>query len=165
MSAAGIPVFYGALDKQTAGLEVESADPNRPVCTIGEFETLRPVRVLDLGHQIQGVSLFDPQKRHQRPVRAFLRQFRKSISRPIEKDDRIHIEYVPTQVVAEYFRHIFTDPKGAHLDGILYPSTKRVDGICCVLFMAATDCVDYPEAGKALRLRGADRIRKKGGKK
>ena len=34
----------------------------------------------------------------------FMNKFLHDFSSPIERDDRIHIEYVPTQVITEYLR-------------------------------------------------------------
>jgi len=152
MSAAGIPVFYGALDEETTRAEVESANPGKPVITIGKFEILRPLRVLDLANPVDVPSIFDVSRRNERSGRAFLRAFTADISRPIERDDRIHVEYVPTQIVAEYFRHVFRDAHGRRLDGILYPTAKKRDGACCVLFLDRDDCVDDVISGKALCL-------------
>jgi hypothetical protein len=164
MSAAGIPAFYGALDEKTTAAEVKSNDAKAPIITIGRFETLKPLRVLDLGGQIDIPSIFDVKRRHERSSRAFLRAFRADVSRPIKRDGRIHVEYVPTQIVAEYFRHVFRDRRGRRLYGILYPSAKRRGGVCCVLFLDREDCVDTAVPGKALRLvaisRNAKRKRK-----
>jgi len=164
MSGAGIPVFYGALDAETTQMEVESDDPARAIVTIGTFRTLRSLNVLDLADPIEGVSIFDAQRRHQRSARAFLREFRADISKPIQKDNRIHIEYVPTQVVAEYFRHVFVDEDQSQLDGILYPSTRNDNGVCCVLFLSAVECVDAPAPDKTLHLLQVARRPKRTGK-
>ena len=45
----------------------------------------------------------------------FLHDFSKEVSRPIERDDRIHIEYLPTQAFTEYIRYRFQDNNGSHL--------------------------------------------------
>lgn len=46
------------------------------------------------------------------------------------------IEYVPSQIVAEYFRFLFKDKDGEKIDGIKYWSAKNKDekGICYVVF-------------------------------
>ena len=98
----------------------------------------------------------------------FLREFLLDFSSPIERDDRIHIDYVPTQVVTEYLRDakLEGDPP---LDGIKYRSSRRKGGICYVLFideygvepkdgdLTANDAEDerwrMPKDGYALGLR------------
>ena len=152
MSPAGIPVFYGALDDTTAQVEVESDDPTRACVTIGRFLTLKPLRVLDLGKWISIPSIFEERRRHERAPRKFLNEFIEDISEPIEKDGRIHVEYVPTQIVAEYFRHIFVDKDGKGLDGILYPSAHNQEGVCCVLFLGQNDRVADEDSGGSLQL-------------
>jgi hypothetical protein len=62
----------------------------------------------------------------------FLHRLASDISRPIAHDDRVHIEYVPTQVVTEYLRSA-TFPEGG-LDGIRYRSSRRDGGVSLVLF-------------------------------
>ena len=66
----------------------------------------------------------------------FIEDFRK----PVEKDGREHINYVPTQIVTEYFRSV-VKIGGGTVDGVRYRSSRRKDGICCVLFATAKDVV------------------------
>ena len=98
----------------------------------------------------------------------FMSEFLHDFSSPIERDNRIHIDYVPTQVVTEYLRDakLERDPP---LDGIKYRSARRKGGICYVLFideygvepnagdLTADEAQDEqwhkPKAGYALRLR------------
>jgi hypothetical protein len=63
----------------------------------------------------------------------FLHRLADDISRPIERDDRVHIEYVPTQVVIEFLRTTKL-PEGVKLDGIRYRSSRREGGMSLVLF-------------------------------
>ncbi len=67
----------------------------------------------------------------------------RELSKPIEKDGREHIEYVPTQIVAEYLKYKCKsiDSKRKRIKGILYPSS-RCNGISCALFLRNTHCVD-----------------------
>ena len=71
----------------------------------------------------------------------FLHQFARDIAKCVKKDGREHIEYVPTQVVTEFFRRVFTEPGGQSVDGILYTSSKTGAG-CCVLFLDEKDVRD-----------------------
>ncbi|WP_315264419.1 RES family NAD+ phosphorylase, partial [Tannerella forsythia] len=54
-------------------------------------------------------------------------------SKDIKHDNKIHIEYVPTQIMTEYFRYVFTEISDIKIDGILYPSSQN-GGNCYVLF-------------------------------
>lgn len=64
----------------------------------------------------------------------FLREFVKSISAPVVHDGGEHVEYVPTQVLTEYFRKHVSAPDGSPLDGIVYPSARRRGGRSLVVF-------------------------------
>ncbi|BDH47629.1 hypothetical protein TUM12370_36730 [Salmonella enterica subsp. enterica serovar Choleraesuis] len=126
MSPAGIPMFYGAFDRETTLAETLSGNEpagNKAIC--GEFKTTRPLKLLDLTALRTFPSLFDEDRRHLRNKYAFMYAFRRDFIKPIERTDRAHAEYVPTQVVTEYFRHVFTTPEGEQLDGIIYPSSKN----------------------------------------
>src|SRR5262249_23506696 len=57
------------------------------------------------------------------------------LAKPIKKDDREHIEYVPTQVVTEFLRHEFRTEGGHRVKGIIYQSARNGKGKCCVLFV------------------------------
>lgn len=119
MNPAGIPMFYGALDQETAAVEVYRGLPYAAVATW--FPT-RALRVVDLT-RAPSPSPFDPSI----PLRdvymaAFLRGFIDDISKPIVDDDRVHREYIPTQIFTEYLRYrLLSSP--AALDGILFPSS------------------------------------------
>lgn len=52
------------------------------------------------------------------------------------------VEYVPTQVVSEYFRTIFARDYGVTAQGLLYGSAANEGGICCALFVEREHCVD-----------------------
>jgi hypothetical protein len=67
----------------------------------------------------------------------FIKDFRK----PIDRKDRAHIDYVPTQIVTEYFRHIF-EYKGHNVDGIIYPSSKGSGREAVVIFANNEQCLE-----------------------
>lgn len=141
MSPAGIPMFYGASDVDTAIKETVDPDRVEPaLVTIGRFETARDFRVLDLTSLPPIPSLFDRERRHQRAGLMFLRSFVRDLVRPIKKDGREHIEYVPTQVVSEYFRRVFRTTDGLPVHGIVYWSAHHRGGRCCVLFFENDEC-------------------------
>ena len=147
MSAAGIPVFYCALDRETALAETRKTERSSgisKVLTIGLWKPLKTLRVLDLAEIPPKPSVFDAKRRHLREVVSFLAAFSEDISHPIQKDGHEHIEYVPTQVFTEYIRYVYKDHEGAALDGILYRSAVNECGINCVLFLENEECCEYP---------------------
>src|SRR5688572_9060324 len=91
------------------------------------WQSARPLQVLDLSELPPVPSIFAA-SREWRGVLLFLREFVKSISAPVVHDGREHIEYVPTQILTDYFRRKVTALDGSALDGIVYPSARRRGG-------------------------------------
>jgi hypothetical protein len=140
MSPAGIPMFYGALEEYTAIAEcVQGRLKKGKVANVGAFIATEEFLVLDLTNLEPIPSLFAGQA-DLRQVLGFLHSFVRDLSKPIKKDDRVHIEYVPTQIVTEYFRHSFECPDGQPVRGILYPSSRAPGGTACVLFFIREEC-------------------------
>jgi hypothetical protein len=143
MSPAGIPMFYGADDEATAIAETYTPKPGVPAAvTVGTFETARDMWGVDLTELPPLPSLFDEQRRHLRGGIAFLREFVRDLAKPIQKDGREHIGYVPTQVVTEYLRHIFRAEGGYRVKGVIYQSARNGKGKCCVLFVGNKGCCE-----------------------
>lgn len=141
MSPSGISMFYGAFDVETALRE--TFDPKRSTmkgATVATFCTNRDLLVLDLAVLPSLPSPFDRADRHLRRRLRFLHEFVNDFSRPVERDGREHVEYVPTQVVTEFFRHRYLAPGGASIDGIVYTSSRGGGGKAVVLFVAAREC-------------------------
>ena len=139
MNAEGIPVFYGATDRNTCVSEVRAAVGGQVV--LGRFELLRPISLLDLDAlasvYAQG-SCFDPDYAEQEARAEFFRQLVAEISQPVMPQDESQ-EYIPTQVVAEYFAHR-VEPR---IDGIIFRSSQTGgDGRNLVLLNHA--CVVEP---------------------
>jgi len=132
MSAAGIPMFYTAEDERTAFLETY-AGPTPNDWFIGEFELLHDVWVLDLARLDASPSVFSKLPTDEKDLLRFLNEFKKAIISPVNRDDS-HADYVPSQVVAEYFRHMYIH-EGEPLRGIRFRSS-RTDGINIAFFCA-----------------------------
>lgn len=143
MSPAGISMFYGSFDMATAAAETMTA-PGRHA--MAEFRTTRPIRVLDLGRP-PFVSIFDHKLGSLDEWAVFMRAFIKDLQRPVESNGEQHYEYVPTQIVTEYFRS-GTGPTGK-LDGITYSSVKNAGGRCIVLFADRNDVDPTPDPSRA----------------
>ena len=143
MSPAGISMFYGALDLNTAILETfDPCKGSRKKAAYGIFSPVRPLRVLDLSKIPDVPSIFDSAKHSIRPGIMFLHDFLKDFTKPFSKDEEAHVKYVPTQVVTEYFRHIFRTAAGKRLDGIMYPSSRQENQTAVVIFANNDACVE-----------------------
>jgi hypothetical protein len=132
MTPAGISAFYGAFDTVTAATEARSG-PGDDEVTVGRFKAMRQLRLIDLSRINLSDTIFvkEPVIHHEE-VR-FLKTFRNVISKPIELDDRIHTEYVPTQVLTEFFRYLFK-PERRTVHGLIYPSSVSPGGENIVIF-------------------------------
>ena len=120
MNAQGISVFYGGTEQSTCVSELRPSVGSSIV--IARFELLRPVRLLDLGALSKAYvscSYFDPEYPVHKARSAFLSRLVSEISQPILPEDEA-LEYVPTQVVAEYLAH----KADSQVDGIIYPSSQ-----------------------------------------
>ena len=140
MSPAGIPMFYGAFDEKTVRAELYDPTKRSQIITVGIFETARHFKVVDLTRLPDLPSLFDTNNRHKRAALRFLEGFVRDLSAPIIKDGQEHIEYVPSQIVTEYFRKVFRTVRGEPVHGLIYQSSRKDMGRCCVLFFENEHC-------------------------
>jgi hypothetical protein len=134
MGPPGIVMTYAADDPKTALAETA----NEPGSfAVGEFVTERDALILDLTRLPPVPSPFaelpDSLEYDPRPRLLFLHGISREISRPIARDDRVHIEYVPSQVVTEYVRTA-VKVDGRLVDGIRYQSWRRKAQTALVLF-------------------------------
>src|SRR5260370_39315287 len=104
------------------------------------METLLPGRealIVDFAQVPKIPSIFEPihdtLEYNPRRLLIFLHALARDISRPIERDDRVHIEYVSTQVVTEYLRSKATID-GRKVEGVRYSSSRHEGGSSLVLF-------------------------------
>ncbi len=133
MNAPGIVVFYVAEEMETA---IAEATGGQGAFSIGTFETLREVTIVDLTRLPPVPSIFEDGPRDSL---LFLRQFAREVSQPFEPDAEIHIEYVPTQVVSEFLRHRFRGKDGEPIRGVVYGSAKRPGSKNVALFIEAAE--------------------------
>lgn len=132
MNPAGISYLYLAFEPETAFAEVLGGPPCR--LAMANYETIRELNILDLTQLPDEPSIFDGARGGEREAVLFLESFIEEISRPVRKDGGEHIEYVPSQVVCEYFALAFVARDKQRLDGIVYPSAVRPGGCNLVLF-------------------------------
>ena len=134
MSPPGIVMFYACENEETAVLETASSFGR---FAIAHFATLRPALILDLTAIPPVPSLFqvvpDSLEYWPRRVLKFLHHVAREMSQRIDRDDRVHIEYVPTQVVTEFVRSQPTIDR-KRVDGIRYPSSVHPCHASFVLF-------------------------------
>ena len=147
MSAAGVSVFYGALERTTAAVEASVSMPagREWALTAAAWRCSRPLHVLDLSNLPPVPSIFAA-SREWRGALLFLRDFVASISAPVVHDGGEHVEYVPTQILTDHFRNHVRAPDGSPLDGIVYPSARRRRGTSLVVFRSR-DALDPSTLG------------------
>ena len=128
MNPPGIPMFYGTEAARTAVREIR-----RRSAKVGKFRLNRPLRILDLARlpEIPGIWA-NPDRRRRLGLR-FLHEFTDAIMQPVAGNDRANVDYIPSQVVTEYFRDFAF--AGGKLDGIRFPSTLDPRGRNVVLFI------------------------------
>ena len=145
MSPAGIPMFYAALHKNTAIAETFDSicgNLNELAISLATFRTSRSLVLLDLVKLPSQPSCFDREKRHTIKTIRFLWNLKDDLTKPIDKDGREHVDYVPTQVITEYIRHQvkYGEKRKRQIDGIIYPSTKDNGGTSVVIFAESKNC-------------------------
>lgn len=124
-------MFYASDDAETALRETARKSGT---FALGRFETKRSAKILDLTQLPPVPSLFDLNNAQDRPQLIFLHSFARDVSKPVAHDDRIHVEYVPTQVVTEYFRSVFKTADGARVAGVRYSNSQHLGHASIVLF-------------------------------
>ena len=122
MSPAGIPMFYACDIPETALRETADREGR---FAVGLFTTGRSALILDLTKVPSTPSLFQTQSDtlefQPREVLGFLNHLANEISRPIERDDKVHFSYTPTQVVTEFVLNKLAR-KDASIGGIKFNS-------------------------------------------
>lgn len=156
MSPAGISMLYVATDEATAIAETLEAGTPNATGVLATFELRRPLRVVDLARQRRVPSLFTPGTTpRDRAGPQFLHAFAREVAQPIVRDERVHTEYVPTQVVTEYLRYRFRR-NGRPVQGVQYRSSRSTSGANIALFIGheafAGPRADWLPSRIALRL-------------
>lgn len=134
MNAAGISVFYGATETQTALAEVRP--PVGSWVAVARFTFMRELRLLNLA-ALKNISprgsLFDDAFTDLMLRVQFLRQLSDKMTIPVMPGQE-EIEYLITQAIADYLSMNST----TNLDGIIFPSLQTGDGSNIVLFHKAS---------------------------
>jgi hypothetical protein len=147
MNANGISMFYGASDSEVALAEVRPPVGSRAL--VGEFQIIRPVRLLDVA-ALQSVyiegSIFDPGYLEQLSLWKFMGRLSERITMPVMPDDE-PTEYLITQMIADYLAR----QPAPGLDGILFSSVQSPGEHRNVVLFHHASCVealDIPEGTK-----------------
>ncbi len=150
MSPAGVPMFYGSDDSQTAMIEtVDPAQLTNQAIYGGRFTPARGLCLLDLT-AVPKIDSFFAVNRDVRHAIHFLWHFASDLSRPIKRDRSPHIDYVPTQVFTEYVRFELKAPSGGRFDGLKYRSSRNGKP-CYVVFATQDQCLkSEPRQGERL---------------
>jgi hypothetical protein len=118
MNAAGVRVFYGALQERIAVAELRPPIGSHVI--VGSFAPTRGLRIVDLGvlgDVFEYEDLFSSNFEAVSTRLTFLRMLEQEISLPVQPHHQA-LEYIPTQVVAEYIRIVLG------LDGVGYRSAQ-----------------------------------------
>ena len=158
MSPAGISLFYSSSDFKTCLSEVRES---QSTFTVGEWVTCHDMLFLDLSqylnqennYHLPNISIFDSDNLDKIPIRNFFADFLSDVNKKIDREDLSkRYEYVPTQVVAEFFRHIYRTSSGEKLSGIIYPSCQNPEGKNFVIFCGQRGCLP-PERTQFVKLK------------
>ena len=133
-------MFYCSATLATAKAEALStlAPDHSKLLTASEWSPSRPLTLLNLFDLPKPPSFWFGDRNDRDRVR-FLKAFIESISQPVTHDGREHIDYVPSQIVTEYFRHVYRTEEGKQIDGIMFPSARIKKGRNVVIFASSDD--------------------------
>lgn len=155
-SPSGISMLYSAFDKETAIFEtISREDKKNKYITIAELELGEDKYVIDFCKLPNIPSIFGQIKNYY--LIYFIHDLVRDFTKDVKKDGKEHIEYVPTQVVTEFFRYSFNKKRKYKIDGIIYPSSKNSKKKALVFFW------DNEESEKLLNLKSIakEKIEKK----
>lgn len=128
LNASGISAFYAAYERDTCHAELRPTAGS--IVASAEFELLKPLCVLDttrFGAPAHPENPFARNSLNRAAQWLFMKNFREEIANPIRLSDE-HLDYVPTQAVAEYLNHHLKfdlDGKSRRIDAIIYQSAQN----------------------------------------
>jgi hypothetical protein len=144
-SPAGIPMFYSSEDPETC---IEEIGSEKCTISLSKWKVLKDLNIIDFtelfycqnGNHIAKYfpSFYETEKQNERIALSFLSMFANDLIKPISKDGQENIEYVPTQIVVEFFRRVYN--KKHAIDGFCYYSSKN-NKKNYVLFIEQRNCI------------------------
>ncbi len=136
MNSAGIGCFYAAFDLPTCIAELR---PGVGCTVVGaQFQLTRPIHALDttgFSAPIRPLNIFSKHYMSRTEQWSFMQHFCHEIAKPILRNDE-HLDYIPTQAVAEYFLHHHQCKKNGkpiHIEAIIFESAQFPGGRNIVL--------------------------------
>lgn len=157
MSPAGIVMFYASDAPETALRETAS---DEGTFVVGRFETRRDAIILDFTQLPPIPTLFeevpDSLEYNPRKVLSFLHHVTSAMSQPIARDDRVHINYVPTQIVTEYLRSRVLY-EAVRVEGIRFPSAVDQNKASYVIFASQDNVSPVEDQPRYTFQSGTDR--------
>lgn len=69
----------------------------------------------------------------------FLLEVVSDMSKPVERDNKVHIEYVPTQIFTDLFSYDWFDRNQRLIEGLRYPCSRVPGGSSYVFFYSQDD--------------------------
>lgn len=144
MNPPGIPMFYGSDSQDLAIIESQNTR-----VSIGIFTNTKPITIIDLANMPKIPGFYSNTPRRTILGLEFLYKFAEQIAKPVARDDRVHIEYIPTQILSEYFREFGVGNQ--KIDGVSYRSATGHQGINTVLFATQSNLITstHPDASSA----------------
>lgn len=131
LNPSGISAFYGAFDLRTCIAELRPSVGGGVISA--QFELLRPICVLDttlFTDRPKAVNLFAPGALKRKRQWVFMQTFMEEIGRPVFPGEE-HLQYLPTQAVAEFlnrrFKVSFAGERRA-IDAVIFRSAQRPEG-------------------------------------
>ena len=144
MSPAGISLFYASQDAETCIKELNLKLDQSAI--IGKWKTCRDMLFLDLSRytvcdaELPDIDVFNTEKLHMFPFVKFFAGFLEDVNKNFDPNATSY-EYVPTQVLSEFFRCVYKTPSGEKLSGIIYPSSKCPGGLNYAVFCGNSECL------------------------
>lgn len=150
-------MLYASDNPSTALKEVCK---KKGVYVVARFRTERDAHILDLSRIPPKPSYFeefsDSLEYDPRRIIDFVQHVSCEISKPVARNERSQILYVPTQVVTEYVRSTLTMGK-ARIRGIRYASSVHAGHFSYVIFATRNNISPAPKEETRLSLRRNDR--------
>jgi hypothetical protein len=136
LNPAGILAFYAAFDLATCVAELRPSVGGGVAAA--QFQITQPICVLDMTRFAEGPqapNLFAPKALERGRQWRFMQMFMDEIAKPVFPSDE-HLEYLPTQAVAEFLHKRFSvhlSGQQRSIDAIVFRSAQRPGGKNIVL--------------------------------
>lgn len=176
LNPSGVCAFYGAFDIATCVAELRPPVGIR--VALAKFEITEPICVLDttrFAGRPKNTNMYQKGALKVLAQWNFMRGFMDQISKPVKPGEE-HLDYIPTQAVAEFLANhykVILDGKLRNIDAIIYSSAQNHgEGKNIALLGAASITGDVDEKGNRVGkgqtederffdaiLRGAEKVR------